>query len=63
MAASSLLAADDVVLKAMRDELQRSMTLHFNALDKPYYLEYMLEEGYRMQATAVMVHGDWRVRG
>jgi hypothetical protein len=42
------------VLKAMRDELQRSMTLHFNSLDKPYYLEYMMEDGYRLQISAML---------
>jgi TldD protein len=52
--APCLQAADDAVLKAMRDELQRSMTLQFNSLDKPYYLEYMMEDGYRLQVTAML---------
>ena len=47
-------AADDPVLKAMRDELQRSMTLQFNSLEKPYYIEYVVEDGQRIQVTAVM---------
>ena len=47
-------AAEDVALKAMRDELQRSMTLQFNALEKPYYLEYIMEDGHRVSVTAVL---------
>ncbi len=47
-------AGDDAVLKAMKDELQRSMTLQFNSLDKPYYLEYLIEDGHRLQITAVL---------
>lgn len=49
-----LRAADDVVLKAMRDELQRSMTLQFNSLEKPYYIEYLMEDGHRAVVTAVL---------
>jgi TldD protein len=49
-----LQAADDPVLKAMRDELQRSMTLQFNSLEKPYYLEYLIEDGHRIQVSAVL---------
>ena len=52
--ASVLHAADDAVLKAMRDELQRSMTLQFNSLEKPYYLEYLIEDGHRIQVSAVL---------
>ena len=52
--APMLHAADDMVLKAMRDELQRSMTLQFNALEKPYYLEYVMEDGHRIQVSAVL---------
>ncbi len=47
-------AADDIVLKAMRDELQRSMTLQFNSLDKPYYIAYVIEDGRRIQVSAVL---------
>jgi TldD protein len=47
-------AADDMVLKAMRDELQRSMTLQFNSLEKPYYIEYLVEDGHRIQVSAVL---------
>lgn len=47
-------AADDMVLKAMRDELQRSMTLQFNSLDKPYYIEYVVEDGRRIQVSAML---------
>lgn len=52
--APCLHAADDAILKAMRDELQRSMTLQFNALDKPYYVEYVLEDARRIQISATM---------
>jgi predicted Zn-dependent protease len=38
----------------MRDELQRSMTLQFNSLEKPYYLEYLMEDGHRLQISAMM---------
>ena len=54
LASPLLPAADDVALKAMRDELQRSMTLQFNALEKPYYLEYLMEDGHRVQVSAVL---------
>lgn len=47
-------ADDDVVLKAMRDELQRSMTLQFNSLEKPYYIEYVVEDGYRLHVSALL---------
>ena len=47
-------AADDAILKAMRDELQRSMTLQFNSLDKPYYLEYVIEDASHLQISATM---------
>jgi hypothetical protein len=43
-----------MVLKAMRDELQRSMTLQFNSLDKPYYIEYLVEDGHRIQISATL---------
>jgi predicted Zn-dependent protease len=46
--------AEDPVLRAMRDELQRSMTLNFASLDKPYYLEYAMEDGHRVQVNAVL---------
>jgi hypothetical protein len=60
-------AADDPVLQAMRDELQRSMTLQFNSLEKPYYIEYAIEDGHRVQVSAVLDGivsvdvGDFRV--
>jgi TldD protein len=47
-------AADDQALRAMRDELERSMTLQFNSLEKPYYIEYVMEDGYRVQVSAVL---------
>jgi len=47
-------AADDPVLRAMRDELHRSMTLNFASLDKPYFIEYAMEDGHRVQVSAVL---------
>jgi hypothetical protein len=41
-------------MQAMRDELQRSMTLQFNALEKPYYLDYEIEDGHRVQVSAML---------
>src|SRR4051812_14326175 len=54
LTAPILRAAEDPVLKAMRDELQRSMTLQFNALEKPYYLEYLMEDAHRVQVGAML---------
>lgn len=47
-------AADDPVLRAMRDELQRSMTLNFASLEKPYFIEYAIEDGHRVQVSSVL---------
>lgn len=39
-------AEDDVVLKAMRDELERSMQkLQIEQLEKPYFIAYTVQEG------------------
>ncbi|MGZ4816238.1 MAG: metallopeptidase TldD-related protein [Terriglobales bacterium] len=39
-------SADDVVMKAMRDELDRSMQqLHMPDVDKPYFIAYRVNEG------------------
>src|SRR5262249_11501416 len=51
---SLLHAAEDPVLKAMKDELQRSMTLQFNSLEKPYYIDYLIEDGNRVQITGML---------
>lgn len=48
------LAADpsDVVLKAMRDELEHSKSLDAGNLGKPYYISYDVEEGEAFAASA-----------
>jgi TldD protein len=67
LGASLTYAADDNVLRAMRDELQRSMTLQFNTLEKPYYMEYAIEDGNRVQITGMldgivsMEQNDYRI--
>jgi TldD protein len=54
----SLLAAqvpvpgDDPVLRAMSDELERSRALRVTDLDKPYFIEYSLEDADVWSATA-----------
>jgi predicted Zn-dependent protease len=43
--ASFASAQDDVVMKAMRDELSRSMSqLHLENLEKPYFISYRVDE-------------------
>jgi predicted Zn-dependent protease len=43
----------DALLQAMKDELERSRTLQFSGLDKPYYIEYTVEDqtGFSVSAT------------
>ena len=57
---------DDVVLRAMRDELERSRTLALSNLEKPYYIEYALDDvaGFTVAASlgAVITRGENRVR-
>ena len=43
---------DDVILRAMRDELQRSMTLKLTNLEAPYYIEYEVEDLHQYSALA-----------
>lgn len=52
-AAMSAQTATDPLLKAMKDELERSRTLQIEALDKPYYIEYNVEDirSYSVSAT------------
>jgi len=46
-------AADDVVMKAMRDELDRSMKqLHLEKLDKPYFIAYRVQDRTQLSASA-----------
>lgn len=55
-------AADDVVLKAMRDELNRSMTqLHIEQLDKPYFISYHVRDHRSLDTSATfgaLLSGD-----
>lgn len=39
-----LLAADDVPMKAMRDEMARSMTMQLTGLGKPYFVAYRIQD-------------------
>lgn len=44
---------DDVILKALGDELKRSMSLHLEDLDKPYFIQYAVDDtvAYRISAS------------
>ena len=46
-------SAPDALLNAMKDELERSRTLQFSGLDKPYYIEYTVEDqtGFSVSAS------------
>jgi hypothetical protein len=47
------LAADDVVMKAMQDEMQRSMKeLRLEGLDRPYFLSFQVDESTVTHASA-----------
>lgn len=50
--ASLASAQDDVILRAMRDELARSLTLKLTNLESPYYIEYELDDVKQYTATA-----------
>jgi hypothetical protein len=67
LAAPSAPAADDVVMKAMRDELARSVeTLQLQALDRPYFLAYTVVEDAGLNAGAsfgaALSSGEYRGR-
>ena len=50
---SPLKAGDDVLFKAMRDELDRSMTkLQLADLDKPYFIAYTVQDGTNWRVSA-----------
>jgi len=53
---SSLMVAaqPDVVLSAMQDELKRSMSLSLNELDKPYYINYSVDDEHTWSAGATL---------
>lgn len=44
----------DVVLRAMRDEMNRSRTLKVLSLEAPYYIEYTLEDGDSFSTLATL---------
>lgn len=44
----------DVLFDAMKAELQRSMSLSLQQLEKPYYVSYTIDGGHVWSATAVM---------
>src|SRR5262245_64095716 len=43
-ASAAQLPDDDVVFKALGDELKRSMSLHLEDLDKPYFIQYGVDD-------------------
>ena len=47
-------ADDDPILKAMHDELSRSMSLQLPSLDKPYYIDYTIDDVRQVQAFATL---------
>jgi len=52
--ASCAWAQDDTILKAMRDELSRSMTLKLTNLESPYYVEYEVDDLRQYSAVATL---------
>ena len=46
--------SSDVILKAMRDELQHSRALDSVKLDKPYFISYGIEDGDLFAASATL---------
>lgn len=53
-AAGTLRAAEDPVLRAMRDEMARSRALRIVNLDTPYYIAYALDEADMFSASATL---------
>ncbi len=43
---------DDAILRAMQDELKRSLTLRLTGLDNPYFIDYDLEDVHEFTASA-----------
>jgi hypothetical protein len=53
--ASAAFGQDDVVMKAMRDELSRSTTqLHLANLDKPYFIAYRVDDTVHTKVSATL---------
>ncbi|MGA2601863.1 MAG: metallopeptidase TldD-related protein [Bryobacteraceae bacterium] len=53
-AASAFAQNDDFILKAMKDEMQRSKTLRLPGLDAPYFVEYTVEDADILVVTATL---------
>jgi hypothetical protein len=53
VASAAQLPDDDVVFKALGDELKRSMSLHLEDLDRPYFIQYAVDDTFthRLAAT------------
>src|SRR5262245_37681644 len=53
LASAAQPSGEDVVLKALGDELKRSMSLRLEGLDQPYFIQYAIDETttYRVAAT------------
>lgn len=45
-------APDDIILRAMQDELRRSVTLQLPPLEKPYYIDYSVDALHLYSAAA-----------
>ena len=45
---------DEFILKAMKDEMQRSKTLHLPGLEPPYYAEYTIEDAELFAVSATL---------
>lgn len=44
----------DILMKSMKDELERSKTLEISSLDKPYFLEYSVEDVHSFSVSATL---------
>ncbi|MHC4612707.1 MAG: hypothetical protein ACYTAU_03970, partial [Planctomycetota bacterium] len=53
LSAATALAQEDVVIDALADELERSMTLQLEGEKSPYFIEYVVAEtaSHRISAT------------
>ena len=46
--------SDELIIKAMKDEMQRSKTLRLPGLDPPYYIEYTIEDADTLAISATL---------
>lgn len=46
--------SDDVILRAMADEMDRARTLSIASLEDPYYVEYTLDDGWSYTVSAAL---------